>query len=111
MFLKLDGNKIWFTDTPEGKIGYFDIQSEKFNVIDLPLKSIPISLEKDNAGNVWVALVDQHMLLKYDPISKQFQQFKTPTNPSGPLALTKEDRKSTRLNSSHMSESRMPSSA
>ena len=90
VFLKLDGNKIWFTDTPEGKIGYFDIQSEKFNVIDLPLKSIPISLEKDNAGNVWVALVDQHMLLKYDPISKQFQQFKTPTNPSGPLALTKD---------------------
>ena len=90
VFLKLDGNKVWFTDTPDGKIGYFDTQTEQFNTITLPMKAVPISLETDNDGNIWVALVDQHMLLKYDPISGKFEEHKIPTNPSGPLALTKD---------------------
>jgi len=90
VFLKLDGNKIWFTDTPDGKIGYFDIESEQFTIIPLPIKSIPISLEVDNDRNVWIALVDQHMLLKYDPASEKFEEHKTPTNPSGPVALTRD---------------------
>ncbi|WP_100183024.1 virginiamycin B lyase family protein [Candidatus Nitrosotenuis aquarius] len=90
VFLKLDGNRIWFTDTPEGKIGYFDTESEQFTIIPLPIKSIPISLETDNDGNVWIALVDQHMLLKYDVTSEQFTEHKIPTNPSGPVALTRD---------------------
>lgn len=90
VFLKLDDDKVWFTDTPDGKIGYFDTKTEQFTTIALPMKAVPISLETDNYGNIWVALVDQHMLLKYDPVSGQFQEYKIPTNPSGPLALTKD---------------------
>jgi len=83
-------DKIWFTDTPESKIGYFDPIREEFTVISLPAKSIPISLETDLDGNIWVALIDQHMLLKYDQDADQFEEYKTPTNPSGPVALTKD---------------------
>jgi len=90
VFLKLDDKKVWFTDTPEGKIGHFDTESEQFTIIPLPIKSIPISLETDNDGNVWIALVDQHMLLKYDITSEQFTEHKIPTNPSGPVALTRD---------------------
>ena len=90
VFLKLDNKKIWFTDTPDGKIGYFDTDLKQFTTITLPVKSIPISLETDNHGNVWIALVDQHMLLKYDPVSKEFREYKTPTNPSGPVSLTRD---------------------
>ena len=90
VFLKLDGNKVWFTDTPDSKIGYFDIDSEQFTIIPLPIKSIPISLETDNVGNVWISLVDQHMLLKYDPVSEQFTEHKIPTIPAGPVALTRD---------------------
>lgn len=90
VFLKLDGDRIWFTDTPDSKIGYFDIKSEQFTIISLPIKSIPISLETDNDGNVWIALVDQHMLLKYDPASEQFTEHKLPTNPAGPVALVRD---------------------
>lgn len=90
VFLKLDDDKVWFTDTPDSKIGYFDISTEQFHIIPLPIKSIPISLETDNDGNIWIALVDQHMLLKYNPISKEFQEFKIPTNPSGPVSLTRD---------------------
>jgi copper transport protein len=86
----LDGDRIWFTDTPDGKIGYFDTKSEQFTMIPLPIKSIPISIETDNDGNVWIALVDQHMLLKYDPASGQFTEHKIPTNPAGPVALLRD---------------------
>ncbi|MFM7795896.1 MAG: CopD family protein, partial [Candidatus Nitrosotenuis sp.] len=55
VFLKLDNKKIWFTDTPDGKIGYFDTDLKQFTTITLPVKSIPISLETDNHGNVWIA--------------------------------------------------------
>ncbi len=90
VFLKLDGEKIWFTDTPDSKIGYFDTNTEEFHLIPLPKKSIPISLETDLDGNLWIALVDQHMLLKYYPHSNQFEEHQTTTNPSGPVALTRD---------------------
>lgn len=91
VFLKVDGERVWFTDTPESRIGYFDSQTEQFTLIDLPTKSIPISLETDLGGNMWVALADQHSLLKYSPQSGQFEEYKTPTSPSGPVALARDN--------------------
>jgi copper transport protein len=90
VFLKIDGDKIWFTDTPNSKIGYFDPVSEEFHLIALPTESIPISLETDLGGNLWIALVDKHSLLKYDWKSNQFEEHVIPTNPSGPVALTRD---------------------
>lgn len=90
VFLKLDKDKVWFTDTPDSKIGYFDIKTEQFHLIPLPVKSLPISLETDNDGNLWIALVDQHSLLKYDPTSEKFEEYKIPTSPSGPVSLTRD---------------------
>lgn len=92
VFLKLDGEgKVWFTDTPESKIGHFDPTNGQFKIIQMPSKSIPISLEIDYDGNIWIALVDKHALLKYDPSSGQFQEYKTPTEQSGPTALKIDD--------------------
>jgi copper transport protein len=91
VFLKIDNEgKVWFTDSPESKIGYFDPTSEEFTLISLPTESIPISLETDLTGNIWIALVDQHMILKYDQKTNQFEEYKTPTNPSGPVGLTRD---------------------
>ncbi|MEM3172775.1 MAG: CopD family protein, partial [Candidatus Nitrosotenuis sp.] len=90
VFLKLFDGKVWFTDTPESKIGYFDPATEEFHLIALPAKSIPISLESDLDGNIWIALVDRHALLRYDPQTNEFDEYATPTNPSGPVALTRD---------------------
>lgn len=90
VFLKIDGEKVWFTDTPESKIGYFDSKTEQFTLISLPEKAIPISLESDLDGNMWIALVDKHSLLKYDPRNGKFEEHKIPTTPSGPVALTRD---------------------
>jgi len=99
IFLDIDHNgKIWFTDTPNSKIGNFDPNTEKFEIIEIPsltMKtpySIPIALKVDSDNNIWVALVDRDMLLVYSQDSKEFEQFlKLPTSESGPSALLLDD--------------------
>ena len=91
VFLKIDNaGKVWFTDSPDSKIGYFDPTTEQFTLVPLPKKAIPVSLETDLDDNMWVALIDQHSLLKYSQETRQFKEYKIPTNPSGP-AIIKRD--------------------
>ena len=99
IFLDIDHNgKIWFTDTPNSKIGYFDPNTEKFELIAIPSLtakspySIPIALKVDLDNNIWVAVVDRNMLLVYDQESKEFEQYlRLPTEESGPSALLLDD--------------------
>ena len=99
IFLDIDHNgKIWFTDTPNSKIGYFDPKTESFELIEIPSLalhtpySIPISLKVDLDNNIWVAVVDRDMLLVYDQESKEFEKhLRLPTEESGPSALLLDD--------------------
>ncbi|MEM4391334.1 MAG: copper resistance protein CopD, partial [Candidatus Nitrosotenuis sp.] len=86
----IDDGKVWFTDSPESKIGYFVPETEQFKIIPMPFKTIPIALETDLEGNIWVALVDRNSLLKYNPNSEQFQEYEIPTKPAGPVALKRD---------------------
>jgi copper transport protein len=90
VFLKIVDDKVWFTDTPDSKIGYFDLTSEEIRLIPLPTKSIPISLESDLEGNIWIALVDRHVLLRYNPQTNEFIEYTIPTSPAGPAALARD---------------------
>jgi len=99
IFLDIDHDgKIWFTDTPNSKIGNFDPKTEKFEVIEIPSLtdtspySIPIALKVDFDNNIWIAVVDTDMLLVYNQKSKEFEQFlRVPTSESGPSALLLDD--------------------
>jgi len=99
IFLDLDHDgKIWFTDTPNSKIGNFDPKTEKFEIIEIPSLvdtspySIPIALKVDFDNNIWIAVVDTDMLLMYNQNSKEFEQFlRLPTSESGPSALLLDD--------------------
>jgi len=99
IFLDIDHDgKIWFTDTPNSKIGNFDPKTEKFEVIEIPSLvdtspySIPIALIVDFDNNIWIAVVDTDMLLMYNQNSKEFEQFlRLPTSESGPSALLLDD--------------------
>ncbi|HSD04508.1 MAG TPA: CopD family protein [Nitrosopumilaceae archaeon] len=87
--LNIDNDgKIWYTDTPNSRIGFFDPDTEKFENIDLPIKSVPIFTETDLQNNIWVALADKNILLKYNQEKKEFSEFKISQAPlSGPTAL------------------------
>jgi copper transport protein len=99
IFLDIDHNgKIWFTDTPNSKIGNFDPNTEEFEIIEIPPLtakspfSIPIALKVDFDNNIWIAVVDRDMLLMYNQNSKKFEKFlKLPTDESGPSALLLDD--------------------
>jgi len=99
IFLDIDHDgKIWFTDTPNSKIGNFDPKTEKFEIIEIPSLadtspySIPIALKVDFDNNIWIAVVDTDMILVYSQDSKEFEQFlRLPTLESGPSALLLDD--------------------
>jgi len=85
--------KIWFTDTPNSKIGSFDPKTEKFETIELPQfnlvskKSLPTSVAVDNDNDVWVAIIDQSIILEYNQSTKKFKIINTITPEAGPTAI------------------------
>jgi len=94
IFMDMDKEgKIWFTDTPNSKIGNFDPKTEEFEIISLPqftlvnARSIPTSIAIDNDNDVWVAIIDQSILLEYDQKTKKFDIYNTLTSDAGPTAI------------------------
>ena len=85
--------KIWFTDTPNSKIGSFDPKTEKFETIELPQfnlvskKSLPTSVGVDNENDVWIAVIDQSLMLEYNQSTKKFKIINTITPEAGPTAI------------------------
>ncbi len=82
--------KIWFTDTPESNIGFLDPATEKIEIIPLPMESIPIEIEADFENNIWIALTDKNMLVKYDQKTEKFEEHVIPTDPAGPYAVLRD---------------------
>jgi copper transport protein len=82
--------KIWFTDTPESNIGFLDPNTEKLEIIPLPMDSIPIEIKADFDNNIWVALTDKNMLVKYDQKTGKFEEYVIPTDPAGPFAVLRD---------------------
>ncbi len=89
--LTLDNDgKIWFTDTPNNKIGFLTPETEQIETISLPTEAIPIALQADFDNNIWVSLYDKNMLLKYNQDSGIFDEFPVPTIGGGPYALLRD---------------------
>ncbi|MDC0193576.1 CopD family protein [Candidatus Nitrosopelagicus sp.] len=94
IFMDMDKEgKIWFTDTPNSKIGNFDPKTEEFEIIPLPQftlvsqTSIPTSVAIDHDNDVWIAIMDQSILLEYDQETKKFDIYNTLTTDAGPTAI------------------------
>ena len=94
IFMDMDKEgKIWFSDTPNSKIGNFDPKTEEFEIISLPQftlvsqKSIPTSVAIDHDNDVWIAIIDQSILLEYDQETKNFDIYNTLTPDAGPTAI------------------------
>ena len=85
--------KIWFTDIPQKKIGFFDPKTEEFNIISLPelqpliTAARPVFLEVDSENNIWVSVPTKNTILKYDQDTKEFNEYRLLTTDSGPFGL------------------------
>ncbi|NJK78022.1 MAG: copper resistance protein CopD [Nanoarchaeota archaeon] len=95
MWLTKDSQgKIWFTDTPRNQIGYFDPTNKKIITKTLPKISPVINenvatfIQADFEGNIWIAVTNKDLILKYQPKTDTFEEIKMPTRESLPFALT-----------------------
>ncbi len=89
--LTQDNNgRIWFTDTPNNKIGFLTPETGIIQTISLPTEAIPISLQADFKNNIWISLFDKNMLLKYNQDSGIFDEYQIPTVNGGPFALLRD---------------------
>jgi copper transport protein len=82
--------KIWFTDTPNKKIGFLKPETEKIQTISLPAEGIAISVQPDFDNNIWVSIVDKNMVLKYEQETGNFEEYPIPTVAAGPFALARD---------------------
>lgn len=87
---KDDEGKIWFTDTPNKKIGFLNPETEKIQTVSLPTEAIAISVQSDFDNNIWISLVDKNMLLKYEQDTDNFEVYTIPTISAGPFALARD---------------------
>ena len=89
--LTLDNDgKIWFTDTPNNKIGFLTPETGQIKTIPLPTEAIPISLQSDFDNHIWVSLFDKNMLLRYNQNTDNFDEYPIPTESGGPFALLRD---------------------
>ena len=95
MILTMDNkDKIWFTDTPSNQIGYIDPKTNEISTVSLPeiqpiiSKNTPTFIQSDFEGNIWIAIINKDVILKYDPREQTFEEFRLPEKESLPFALT-----------------------
>jgi len=79
--------KIWFTDPPSKKVGYIDPSTEKIELVQLNTDGVIVGLESDLEDNIWIAVFDKNVLIKYDQDAKTFEEYPIPTEAGGPFAL------------------------
>ena len=98
MFLTIDSKgKIWFTDTPTRQIGFFDPEIQEFKTISLPkiqplvADTIATFIQADFDDNIWIAVTNKDVLLKYNQKSESFEEFRLPDRESLPFALASDN--------------------
>ena len=94
MILTKDNDgKIWFTDTPRNQIGYIDPKTNEISTITLPKIQPIISdntatfIQSDFEGNIWTAIINKDVILKYDQKKQTFEEIRLPEKESLPFAL------------------------
>ncbi len=86
--------RIWFTDTPRNQIGYIDPKTNEISTITLPKIQPIISdnigtfIQSDFKGNIWTAIINKDVILKYNQKEKTFEEVRLPEKESLPFALT-----------------------
>lgn len=81
LLLTMDGQgRIWFTD-PGERIGYLEPETETFTLIEMPelepagSESLPLFIEADRHGDIWVTVLTKGVILRYDVGEGSFERF------------------------------------
>jgi len=84
---------IWFVDAPRNQIGFVDYQTKEITTKTIPKldplisDNMPIFIQADLEGDVWVTIVNKDKIVKYSPKSDTFEKIVLEEG-SLPFALT-----------------------
>ena len=85
--------KIWFTDSQADQIGFIDPATGKITTAGLPelqpviYENTSTFIQSDLDGNIWVAVTNKSLILKYDQDGGGFEQVRLPERDMLPFAL------------------------
>ncbi|WP_316506951.1 CopD family protein [Nitrosopumilus sp.] len=94
-FLTQDNNgRIWFIDPPRNQIGFIDPNTNLITTKTIPNldpvinQNIPVAIQADFDGNIWITISNKDRILKYLPELDEFEEIMLPERQSVPFALT-----------------------
>jgi copper transport protein len=80
-------NILWFLDPTSSILGKYNTDTSKTETFELPSKGVISGLTIDNNENIWMTVIQDNSILKYDINKKEFETFKIPTENSRPLGI------------------------
>ncbi|HEU5461430.1 MAG TPA: copper resistance protein CopC [Nitrososphaeraceae archaeon] len=87
VFDPINTNILWFIDPTSNILGNFNTDTNKTETYEIPNKGVISGLTIDNSGNIWISIIQDNSILKYDINKNSFETFKIPTENSRPLSL------------------------
>ena len=83
-----DDNILWFIDPTSSTLGKYNIQTDENEMIQTPISGGIVSgIVTDNRQNLWMTVMQDNSLLKYDIDKNDFETFRIPTENSRPVGL------------------------
>jgi copper transport protein len=88
VFDPIESNMLWYVDPSEGIIGQYDVTANKSREqYELPVAGIISGLTIDDHQNLWMSVVQDNSIVKFDSKTNNFTRYEIPTENSRPLGL------------------------
>ncbi|HEX5185865.1 MAG TPA: copper resistance protein CopC, partial [Nitrososphaeraceae archaeon] len=87
VFDNINTNILWFLDPTSSILGKYNTDNNESEIFELPSKGVISGLTLDNNENIWMTVIQDNSILKYDINQNKFETFKIPTENSRPLGI------------------------
>ncbi|HEY9485455.1 MAG TPA: hypothetical protein VIQ04_02335, partial [Nitrososphaeraceae archaeon] len=80
-------NILWFIDPTSTLLGKFNTDTNETETYVLPNTGVISGLTIDNSENVWMSIIQDNSILRFNSHKNNFETYKIPTENSRPLSL------------------------
>ena len=87
VFDPINTNILWFIDPTSNILGKFNTDTNKTEIYELPNKGVISGLTIDNGDNIWMSIIQDNSIIRFDINKNNFETFRIPTANSRPLSL------------------------
>ncbi|MDF2737376.1 MAG: putative copper export protein, partial [Nitrososphaeraceae archaeon] len=87
VFDVINRNVLWFLDPTSSLLGKYNTDTMETKTFELPIKGVISGLTIDSSENIWMTVIQDNSILKYDIKKNEFETFRIPTENSRPLGI------------------------